>query len=408
MTVVPGLLLPVLAGVFWVGSLLVVHTYVLFPWLLGRWARGRQQNADVWAPDASDLPAVDILLAVHNEEGVIEEKIRSTFTTTYPLDRLRLLVGSDASADRTNALLEQLARRHPQLHFVALAQRQGKPGVVGDLGRLVTAPVLVLTDANVFFTPDTLYQLVKHFRQPRIGVVGGHILNPESQTAGISGQEKAYLARENQIKYQEGLVWGTAMGAFGGCFAVRRAAYHPAPAAFLVDDFYVTLAALRAGYLAIHELGAECSEDVSDHLPEEFRRKARIAAGNFQNLKEFRALLWPLWRGVAFAFWSHKVLRWLTPWLLLGLLAATAGLVALGAGWVYRLALLGQLAGPALLLLDAALRRRGQHWRGLRFITHFYSMNAALLLGAARYLRGAPAAVWRPTERFQRAQRGRQ
>ncbi len=396
-----------LAVVFWLSLLLVAHTYVLFPWLLGRWARGRRQNADVWAPDADELPAVDILLAAHNEEAVIEEKIRSTFATTYPLDRLRLLVGSDASTDATNALLERLARRHPQLHVTAPAQRQGKPAVVGALARQATAPVLVLTDANVFFAPDTLYQLVKHFRQPAIGVVGGHILNPEHRAAGISGQEKAYLARENVIKYQEGLVWGAAMGAFGGCFAVRRAAYHAAPAAFLVDDFYVSLAALRAGYRAVHELEAVCYEDVSDHLPEEFRRKARIAAGNFQNLKEFRALLWPPWRGVAFAFWSHKVLRWLTPGLLLGLLAATAGLVALGAGWVYRAALAGQLAGPALLLLDAALRRRGRHWRGLRFVTHFYSMNAALLLGAGRYLRGAPSAVWRPTQRFQRAPSGR-
>ena len=392
-----------LTVLFWLSLGLVAHTYVLFPALLGRWARGRRPNADVWAPDAPDLPAVDILLAAHNEEAVMEEKVRSTFATTYPLEKIRLLVGSDASTDGTNALLERLARRHPRLHFVASAQRQGKPAVVAALAREAPAPVLVLTDANVFFVPDTLYQLVRHFRQPGIGVVGGHILNPEHQAAGISGQEKAYLARENQIKYQEGLVWGAAMGAFGGCFAVRRAAYHPAPAAFLVDDFYVTLAALRAGYRAIHELGAVCYEDVSDHLPEEFRRKARIAAGNFQNLKEFRALLWPPWRGVAFAFWSHKVLRWLTPGLLLGLLAATAGLVALGAGWLYQLALAGQLAGPALLLLDGALRRRGRHWRGLRFVTHFYSMNAALLLGAGRYLRGTPAAVWQPTQRFQRA-----
>jgi len=261
--------------------------------------------------------------------------------------------------------------------------------------------VLVLTDANVFFAPDTLYELVKHFCNPAIGLVGGHILNPEHRAAGISGQEKAYLERENVMKYQEGVVWGSMMGAFGGCFAVRRACYHPAPAAFLVDDFYITLAVLRDGFRAINELGAVCYEDVSDHLPEEFRRKARISAGNFQNLKEFRALLWPPWRGGAFAWWSHKVLRWLTPQLLLALLAATAGLVARGAGWVYGMALAGQVGLPLLLLFDVALRRAGIHWRLLRFITHFYSMNAALLLGYWRYLRGVKTTVWQPTQRFQ-------
>ena len=393
----------VLQSVFWGCLLLVAHTYVLFPVLLARLARGRRQNPDVYAPGAPDLPAVDILLAAHNEEAVIAEKIRSTFATTYPLDRLRLLVGSDNSSDRTNVLLAALAEKYPQLRVEAYGQRTGKPGVIDRLARQATAPVLVLTDANVFFAPDTLFELVKHFHNPVIGLVGGNILNPEHRAEGISGQEKAYLERENQMKYQEGVVWGAMMGAFGGCFAVRRACYHPAPAEFLVDDFYITMAVLRDGYQTINELDAVCYEDVSDHLPEEFRRKARISAGNFQNLREFRRLLWPPWRGVAFAWWSHKVLRWCTPQLLLLLLAATVGLVASGAGWFFWLALAGQLGLPLLLLLDAALQRRGRHPRLLRFITHFYSMNAALLLGYWRYLRGIKTTVWQPTQRFQQA-----
>ncbi|WP_201987554.1 glycosyltransferase [Hymenobacter rubidus] len=389
--------------VFWGCLLLVAHTYVLFPLLLARLARGRQQNQDVYGPDA-EWPTVDILLAAHNEQAVIEEKVRTTFATTYPLDRLRLLVGSDNSSDQTNSLLAKLAQEYPQVHFEAYAQRTGKPTVIENLARQATAPVLVLTDANVFFASDTLRQLVKHFHNPAIGLVGGHILNPDHRAEGISGQEKAYLERENLMKYQEGVVWGAMMGAFGGCFAVRRACYHPAPAAFLVDDFYITLAVLRDGYQAINELDAVCYEDVSDHLPEEFRRKARISAGNFQNLKEFRALLWPPWRGVAFAWWSHKVLRWLTPQLLLVLLLASLGLVASGAGWFFQLAFVGQLGLPLLLLLDATLRRRGHNSRLLRFITHFYSMNAALLLGYWRYLRGIKTTVWQPTQRFQQGQ----
>jgi cellulose synthase/poly-beta-1,6-N-acetylglucosamine synthase-like glycosyltransferase len=389
--------------VFWLGLLLVAHTYVLFPLLLGWLARGRRQNTDVYGAASSELPMVDILLAAHNEEAVIVEKIRSTFATTYPLDRLRLLVGSDNSSDQTNVLLNQLAREYPPLHVEIYTQRTGKPGVIEKLAAHATAPVLVFTDANVFFEPDTIYELVKHFRQPAIGLVGGNILNLEHRREGISGQEKAYLERENRLKYYEGVLWGAMMGAFGGCFAVRRACYHPAPAAFLVDDFYITLAVLRDGYAAINELEAKCYEDVSDHLPEEFRRKARISAGNFQNLREFRALLWPPWRGRAFALWSHKVLRWYTPHVLLLLLAATLGLVLRGGGWFWQLALAGQLALPGLLLLDVALGRLGWHPRLLRFITHFYSMNGALLLGYWRYLRGIKTTVWQPTQRFQQA-----
>ncbi|ALD21011.1 glycosyltransferase [Hymenobacter sp. DG25A] len=395
----------VAAVVFWLSLLLVAHTYVLFPWLLARQARGRRQNAQVFAADAADLPAVDILLAVHNEEQVIEEKIHSTFATTYPLDRLTFYIGSDNSTDRTPALVARLQQEYPQIRFRPFSQRTGKPGVMEALSQEATAPVLVLTDANVFFAPDTLYQLVRHFYNPAIGLVGGNILNPEHREEGISGQEKAYLERENLIKYQEGVVWGAMIGAFGGCFAVRRAAYQPAPAHFLVDDFYISLAVLRAGYQAINELQAVCYEDVSDRLPEEFRRKARISAGNFQNLRVFRGLLWPLWSGRAYAFWSHKVLRWFTPLLLLLMLVANGVLVAQGAGWFYQLTLLGQLGLPLLMVLDWVLRKAGQHNRLLRFITHFYSMNAALLVGFWRFMRGIKTTVWQPTQRFQQATR---
>ena len=385
---------------------LVVYSYAGFPLLLGRLSRGRALPGPAHGP-ADALPAVDVLLAAHNEEVVIEQKIRTTLATTYPPDRLRLLVGSDASTDRTNALLARLAAEFSQLRVTTFAARQGKPGVMQHLSAQATAPVLVLTDANVFFEPTTLFELVKYFANPQVGLVGAHVLAPPPAAGsgqGITAQESAYLARENRFKYQESLIWGAAMGAPGGAFAVRRAAYTPAPAGFVVDDFFTSMAALRAGYQVLLNPAARATEDVGYHAAEEFRRKARISVGNFQNAHEFRALLWPPWRGVAFAFWSHKVLRWLTPQLLLLALAANAALVAGGAGWFWQLALAGQVGLPLLGGLDWLLRRRGgPPVVGLRYVRHFYLMNLALLVGWWRYLRRQRSAVWRPTARNQRA-----
>lgn len=378
---------------------LVAYSYVGFPLLLKVLSRGKTLPGPVFAPGAPELPAVDILLAAHNEQEVIEQKIRSTFATTYPLEKVRLLVGSDNSSDHTNALLAKLTAEFPQLHFTAFTERQGKPGVMQHLSTQATAPVLVLTDANVFFGPDTLYELVKHFAHPQVGLVGAGVLAPPVPAgtgAGVTTQESAYLARENHFKYQESLIWGAAMGAHGGAFAVRRAAYTPAPVGFVVDDFFISMAALRVGYQVLLSPAARATEDVGDHAAEEFRRKARISVGNFQNLHEFKALLWPPWRGAALAFWSHKGLRWLTPHLLLVSLAANAALVARGAGWFWQLALAGQLALPLLGLLGGVLPLAG-----LRFVRHFYYMNLALLVGWWRYVRGQRSAVWQPTARNQ-------
>lgn len=392
-----------LAVVAWGCLALIGHTYVLFPVLLQWLARRPRPAPPVWAETAADLPEVAVLLAAYNEEVVIEEKIRRTFATDYPAHKVTLTIGSDASSDQTDAIVQRLQTEFgpARLRLRRFAGRTGKTRIINELAAEATAPVLVLTDANVFFAPDTLYQLVKYFADARVGLVGGNILNEAFRREGISFQERAYLLRENRMKHQEGQVWGAMIGAFGGCYAVRREAFRPVPANYLVDDFYLSMQVLADGWRALNALEALAYEDVSNELREEFRRKVRIATGNFQNLRHFRRLLWPPWRGVAFAFLSHKVLRWITPHLLITLLLATAGVVALGGGWVYQLLLAGQLLVPLLLGADWLLRRLGLHNKLLRFVTHFYAMNAALLRGWWRHRGGVASSVWTPTRRFQ-------
>jgi hypothetical protein len=126
----------------------------------------------------------------------------------------------------------------------------------------------------------------------------------------------------------------------------------------------------------------------------EFRRKVRISSGNFQNLYFFRNLLFPLWRPLAFSFWSHKVLRWFTPFLLLILLIVSLSL-AVHFPLFFVLAAL-QIIGLMLPVLNHYFKFRTE---SLRFISHFYLMNAALLAGFFRYTKGIQSSVWQPVKR---------
>jgi cellulose synthase/poly-beta-1,6-N-acetylglucosamine synthase-like glycosyltransferase len=144
--------------------------------------------------------------------------------------------------------------------------------------------MLLFTDANIQFSENTIYEMLKHFRNERIGLVGANILNKGIKHDGISFQEKSYVQRENEIKYLEGLNWGSMMGAFGGGFALRSNYSKPIPANFIVDDFYLSVNVLAQGKQAILEPNAICYEDVSNEWQNEFNRKARMQAGNFQNL----------------------------------------------------------------------------------------------------------------------------
>jgi cellulose synthase/poly-beta-1,6-N-acetylglucosamine synthase-like glycosyltransferase len=189
------------------------------------------------------------------------------------------------------------------------------------------------------------------------------------------------------------------MGPFGGCFAIRKELYTPVPKNFLVDDFYICMKIIQSGYKAINVLDAVVYEDVSNNLSDEFFRKVRIATGDFQNLYEFKRMLWPPFKGLGFSFMSHKVLRWITPIFIvisyiLALILSFNNLFYLIITICYSLVLL-------LPLIDYLLKKIKINNIFLRFVTHFFTMNLALLAGMFKAMKGVKSNVWKPTKRNQ-------
>ena len=390
----------VAAYILFLFSLLcLLHSYVFFPAVLSGLAKGKRQNGDTYPLADEGLPGISVLLAAYNEEKVIEQKILSTLKTSYPLYKIEFLIGSDASTDGTNAIILKYSLQYPNIKLVEFGGRTGKAGIINKLAEMAQNEILILTDANVFFREDTIYNLVKHYHNPEIALVGGNILNKRFKKDGISIQEKSYLSRENLIKYQEGIVWGTMIGAFGGCYSIRKEFYAPVPPRFFMDDFYITMNVLGKGKMAINELDAVCYEDVSNRVKEEFRRKVRISIGNFQNLSKYYGLLWPPFSGLAFCFMSHKVLRWLGPFFILILLAATAYLACQTI--FFQILFIMQLLMLLSPVFDWALKRLSLHIFLLRFVSHFYVTNLALLVGFFKFIRGVKSNIWKPTERYQ-------
>lgn len=383
---------------FWFCFICLLHTYVLFPLILELLAKGKMQNENIFRL-TDDLPTVSILLAVYNEEKVILEKLESTFRTNYPIEKIEFLIGSDSSTDATDSIIEEYQAKYRQIKLQRFEARTGKSGIINALAAQATNETLILTDANVFFREDTIYQLVKHYKDEKMGIVGGNILNTIYKKDGISRQEKTYLTRENKLKYQEGVLWGTMIGAFGGCYSIRRSLYAPVPPRFFMDDFYITMHVLEKGFYAVNELDAHCDEDVSNKISEEFRRKVRISIGNFQNLSRYKHLLWPPWSGLGFSFLSHKFLRWTGPFFILILLGC--GYILAQTSDFYTVLFLCQLGSMALPILDAMFKSANIHVTLLRFASHFYLMNLALLVGFFKFLRGVESNIWRPTQRNQ-------
>ncbi len=393
-----------LAILFWVAVLAVLHTYVFYPLMLVL-LDGFEQARSAWRyiggserrrpPAQLGLPSVSVLIAAYNEGTCIGQRIENLLAQDYPSDKLEILVGSDASSDGTDAIVHRYAGRGVKL---SRGDRVGKAGVLARLIGMAHGEVLVLTDANTEFEKDAIRRLVQPLRDPAVGLVCGRLRLHSPLGAPIV--ESAYWKLESLLKLYESRR-GCVMGANGGIYAVRKHLFPPLPAGTVVDDFVAALRVLQSGYEVRYEPEAVAHEQTAPGHADEYHRRVRIAAGCFRALSQFRDLLAPRHGFTAFALWSHKVLRWLVPQALLVALLSNALLA--GHSRLYAMLLFAQCSAYTL----AALGLLGTSPRHLRKLTdpaaHFVEMNAALLVGFWRFSRGTQGQTWTRTERARAA-----
>lgn len=338
-------------------------------------------------------PEVALLIAAYNEEKVIGEKIKSILDGNYPISKLSIYIGSDASTDKTNEIISSYASQYPQIKLINFGGRTGKAAIINKLASMAQEDIFILTDANVIFSKDTISKLVKNFSNPKVEQVCANIKKVSAKNIGIQSLEKGYLNIENKIKKAESNRWGIVMGAEGGCYAIRKKSYSPVPPNYYMDDFYITMGVINKGGQVLFEEDAICYEDLPSQSSEEHKRKIRISIGNYQNLSVYKNLLWPPWKAIGYAFISHKVLRWFTPFFLIIILLCSI-LLSMHSKFF----LILTCTQLSLFILPLFIPLLGKMKPAL-FIAHFYSMNFALLKGFIIYVKGVKSSVWEPTKR---------
>ncbi|MCC6370753.1 MAG: glycosyltransferase, partial [Bacteroidia bacterium] len=191
--------------------LLIMHTYLFYPFFMIAFFSKSKKKCESFLMN-DDLPQVAVLVAAFNEEKVIGEKIISVFNSSYPLNKIKVYVGSDASVDGTDGIVEDLKIRYSNLELVKFEGRVGKINIINHLQSLGDEQILIMTDANVLFKPETIFELVKCFRNEQIGIVAANIIKVSENDEGISYQEKKYLSLENKIKAAESNAFDLIMG----------------------------------------------------------------------------------------------------------------------------------------------------------------------------------------------------
>ncbi len=299
--------------VFWIASGIVIYSYVGYPIILGLIAklRGKTANSDSAVSESKlpeEYPFVSIIIAAFKEESVILERLNNAIQMDYPADRYEVLIGCDGNEDTTGDLVESF--NDSRIKLCQYPQRRGKPSVLNDTVPQAKGDILAFSDANTFWERDALKRLVSHFEIKNVGGVCGQLCLTDPHTGeNVDGM---YWKYENVLKRWEGQI-GALLGVNGAIYAIRKDLWEPIPANSIVDDFLIGMRIHLKGLALLFDEKAIANEESAPSIGAEFHRRARIGAGGFQSLCWLSSLLSPKYGYTAFAFWSHKVARWLCP-----------------------------------------------------------------------------------------------
>lgn len=387
--------------IFWISVACVAYNYIGYPILLYVLVTLSRVKSDVLflitrtsrrcALVPNYLPRVAILASAHNEEDVIQAKVENTFQIDYPADKLELLLGLDAPTDSTAELLSTLQSR--RCHVFHFPIRRGKLAVIRDLAQRTSAEILVLTDANTILRPDCIKNLIRHFANPQVGVVSGE----EIRLARLGTEplsESLYWRYESALRFLESRL-NCLLGANGAVYAVRRALFCVTKDS-IVEDFQIPMEIRFAGYRVIYDPEVVAFEDLAPTFASHLERRVRVSAGNYQTLFNNPKCLNPL-RGLpAFSYFSHKVLRWLTPFFIL---IAFLSNIWIASRPAFAALLVMQTAFYSMAIFGYFQKKHEKSNKLFSIPFGFGYMNLALILGFCRYLTGRQMTAWKVTPR---------
>lgn len=371
---------------------LVAYCYLIYPLLLAAGSRCLFRRRSASEPsDPAEWPIVSLIVSAYREERTIRQWVQNALRLDYPADKLEIIVGCDGREDATGDLARSAA--DARVNVLEFSQRRGKPSVLNDCVAVATGMILAFSDANAFYEPEAIKKMVRHYTQQNVGGVVGELeLRDPDTGANVDG---LYWRYENFLKRHEGRI-GALLGANGAIYSVRHDLWRPLAAATIIDDFVVGMNVHLAGRQLEFEPEAVAHEESAPSLRAEFQRRTRLGAGAFQSLRWLSPLLNPARGTIAWAFWSHKVLRWCAPaFLTCGF--ATSAILAREPLFAFLFAV--QIAFYTGAMISALCPIGGPLGRGFRLTAMFCSMNAAIVVGFWRWLRGSQSGAWVRTAR---------
>jgi glycosyltransferase involved in cell wall biosynthesis len=375
------------AWIFWIGIYLIFYTYIgymIFLWVMSLFFKNPIKSGDY-------LDSISIIIPAYNEERQIGKKLDNCLQLDYPGDLLEIIVVSDCSTDSTDEIVSSYADRG--IRHIRLDERKGKHYAQHEALKIIKGEIVVFTDVSIMLSSDSLRLLMRDFNDPKVGCV--------SSVDDIESGEENPNAEGMYIRYDMLLrklesVSGSSTGMSGSFYAARRTLcelWYPN----MSNDFYMPLLAVMKGYRAIVDENVKGRYSIVKTYRAEFIRKVRTVVHGLQVLFAFGQILKPIHYGL---YWykiiSHKMLRWLVPFLLIIIFISNAFL--LSAGVVYQIFFAGQLLLYFLSIIGGIIPS-ARKFLPIRVAYFFVVVNLSILVAWFKYLSGEKYTRWEPSRR---------
>ncbi|MBK9358992.1 MAG: glycosyltransferase family 2 protein [Bacteroidales bacterium] len=386
---------------FWILVFIVFYAYAgygILLYLIVRLKRILSRKKQPWDPGFE--PEVTLFVAAYNEKDYVQAKVENSLALDYPEEKLHLVWVTDGSDDGTPDMLKSWNR----LKVYHQAERAGKIGAMNRGMKLITTPFVIFTDANTMLNRDAVRNIIRHYKDPKVGGVAGEkrIATSEKDAAAGAG-EGIYWKYESALKKLDSELYSV-VGAAGELFSVRTELFHDVEKDTLLDDFILTMRITQQGYIVRYEPDANATETSSANVEEELKRKIRISAGGLQSVVRLKAILNVFrYRTLSFQYISHRVLRWTLAPLALPFIFLLNLVIALDSGifipgfytflfWCQVLFYLAALSGWYLENKKVKVK--------VLFVPYyFFIMNLSVYLGFRRFIKGRQTVNWERAKR---------
>jgi poly-beta-1,6-N-acetyl-D-glucosamine synthase len=369
---------------FWSGVFGVAYIFFGYPLLVWFHARSPQKIVK-----SSVRRSLSIVIVAHNEAKSLPKKLTSLLLCEKAEWIEEILIGSDGSTDDTMSAVQ--AHADPRVRIIAFPSRRGKPAGLNDLVPQCRGEFVLFADARQEFDRHCLERLLENFEDETIGVVSGElVLRAQADETAAAQGIGFYWKYEKFIRKCESAYRGVP-GATGACYVIRKSLFRPIPEQTILDDVAIPMQAVIAGYRCVFEPAAIIFDVPSQSPQQESVRKRRTIAGVAQLVKLFPDWIWPANNPLWLEFISHKLLRLISPLLLIAILATNLALLSYP---FYQLIFALQLVFYAAALIGWICQRTGRKARLFGPPLMFLTLNITTFLALWDVARSRYRVTW--------------